>query len=286
MLATPESLGFSEEASLRDRCQLQFLAQLMRQGADRFVLKGGLAMRALYASARLTKDVDFDCEDTVSAQSMKRQMPRALTQAARLAGLTHPEVAQTKDGDRACRWRLDGMLASVGRQVSYEVEISRRGLPPAAFIATQTIRAPLEYRMSPFVVRTYTEAAMAGGKVNALLSINRSVPRDVYDLFDLQSHGADPTALWVASVPRAVLARKRAEVWNNVLAIGYELVVSELQPYLPPAERDLLDEARWDDMRTAVAETVDRWFGAAIPLAREAQEVADDAANDSDLAGR
>lgn len=38
------------------------------------------------------------------------------------------------------------------------------------------------YRIPPFTVRVYGAAAMAGGKVNALLSDNRSVPRDVYDL--------------------------------------------------------------------------------------------------------
>lgn len=82
MVDSAKSLGFSDEAEARDRCQLRFLAHLMRQGADRFVLKGGMAMRALYGSARLTKDIDFDCEDSVSAQSMKAQMPKALEQAA------------------------------------------------------------------------------------------------------------------------------------------------------------------------------------------------------------
>jgi len=35
-----------------------------------------MAMRALYGSARLTKDIDFDCENSVSAASMKANMPR------------------------------------------------------------------------------------------------------------------------------------------------------------------------------------------------------------------
>ena len=286
MITAPGTLGFSDEAALKDRCQLQFLSQLMRQGADRFVLKGGLAMRALFASARLTKDVDFDCEDSVSVQSMKNQLPRALEQAARLSGLTRPAVHQTKDGDRACRWRLDVTLPATGRQVSYDVEISRCGLPPPAYISTQTVRAPLEYRMTPFVVRAYTATAMAAGKVNALLSVNRSVPRDVYDLYDLQQHGADPTPLWVESVPREVLARKRALVLEHVLGIGHDLVVSELQTYLPPAERAALDEARWDEMRTAVAEAVDRWFAAAIPRARTSEALGHDAEDNADLAGR
>jgi hypothetical protein len=54
---TAHELGFSPEAEFRDRTQMQFVALLVRQGASRLILKGGMAMRALYGSTRLTKDV-------------------------------------------------------------------------------------------------------------------------------------------------------------------------------------------------------------------------------------
>ena len=47
-------------------------------------------MRAHYGSARLTKDIDFDCESSVSAASMKANMPKALEHAARATGLVNP----------------------------------------------------------------------------------------------------------------------------------------------------------------------------------------------------
>jgi|SRR5580700_2623369 predicted nucleotidyltransferase component of viral defense system len=87
MFESAKALGFSDEAYARDLCQLQFLAQLMRQGAGRFILKGGMAMRALYRSTRLTKDIDFDCEDSVPTQSMRAQIPKALALAGRAASL-------------------------------------------------------------------------------------------------------------------------------------------------------------------------------------------------------
>jgi hypothetical protein len=42
-------------------------------GASRLILKGGIAMRALYGTTRLTKDVDFDCEgaDAVLADQIR-----------------------------------------------------------------------------------------------------------------------------------------------------------------------------------------------------------------------
>jgi predicted nucleotidyltransferase component of viral defense system len=285
MIVSAKSLGFSDEAEARDRCQMQFLAQLMRQGAARYILKGGIAMRALYGSARLTKDIDFDCEDSVSAASMKAKMPKALEHAARATGLINPAVVQTKKGDLSNKWRLDGSLAE-GTRVTFDVEISRRGVPNDAYVTTLTIQPPYEYRITAFVVRVYTEVAMAAGKVNALLSENRSVPRDVYDLYDLSRRGADPSGLWSAQLPREVLKRKGEMVWAKVDGIRFDQANAELLPYIPPDLRATIDEARWDEMRTEVAEQVVKWLDVAIPLARTAEEMNHDPKSDADLAGR
>jgi len=285
MVDSAKSLGFSDEAEARDRCQLQFLAQLMRQGADRFVLKGGLAMRALYGSARLTKDIDFDCEDSVSAQSMKAQMPKALEQAARAAGLVGIKVTQTKAGDLASKWRLDALLKGE-RPMTFDVEVSRRGVPGDGYVTTKTVQAPYEYRISPFVVRVYTPVAMAAGKVNALLSDNRSVPRDVYDLYDFVQQGVDPSSLWIAHLPQEVLQRKRDAVWAKIDGIRFDQAFDELLPYIPPSLRETIDEPRWDSMRTDVATHVDKWLEVAIAQAKPAQEMGRDPQSDADLAGR
>ncbi len=285
MIDSAASLGFSDEAGARDRCQMQFLAQLMRQGASRFILKGGMAMRALYGSARLTKDIDFDCEDSVSPQSMKSQMPRALEQAARTAGLVNTRVTQTKAGDLESKWRLDAAIPG-GRSMSFDVEVSRRGIPDDAYVTTRSVQPPYEYRISAFVVRVYSEVAMAAAKVNALLSDNRNVPRDVYDLHDLVRRGVDPSPLWIAQVPREVLQRKRDAVWAKVDGIRFEQAYDELLPYLPPGLRDMVDESRWDGMRAEVAAQVDRWLDSALNQARSAEEMGHDPQSDADLAGR
>jgi len=285
MIDSARSLGFSDEAEARDRCQMQFLAQLMRQGADRFVLKGGMAMRALYGSARLTKDIDFDCEDSVSAQSMKAQLPRALEQAARATGLARITTQQTKAGDLAGKWRLDAQRPG-GQGVTFDVEVSRRGVLGTAYVTTKTVQAPYEYRIPAFVVRVYAAEAMAAGKVNALLSENRSVPRDIYDLFDLVRQNVNPSALWIAQVPREVLQRKREAVWGKVDRIGFDLAYAELLPYLPPGSRDSLDAHHWDDIRAEVASHVDTWLETAIAQAKPGLEMDRDPQSDADLAGR
>jgi predicted nucleotidyltransferase component of viral defense system len=283
-MLSANDLGFGLEAELRDRTQMQFVASLMRQGASRFILKGGMAMRALYGSVRLTKDVDFDCEGTVSQQSMQSHLPKALLQAARIAGLTGIDVTQTKKANLSNRWRVRGATGA-GLHVTWEVEISRRGIPPAQFIETRRFEVPAAYRLPNFTVRVYGPAAMAGGKVNALLSDNRSVPRDVYDLHELIRQQADPTLLWIQRVSRKVLQSKRKLVTAKIDRIGFDLANAELLPYIAPDIRAMIDAARWDEIRLEVAEQVEHWIAQAIKHAMPAQDMHNDADN-SDLAGR
>lgn len=285
MITSAKTLGFAPEAELRDRSQMAFLSSLMRQGADRYVLKGGMAMRALYASARLTKDIDFDCEASLSAQSMSAQIPKALRASAREAGLVEPAIDRTKSGTSANRWRLRGATRA-GVTMTWDVELSSRGMPAAEFIETTTIQPPPDYRIARFVARVYGPAAMAASKVNALLSVTRSVPRDVFDLHELAPRGASPVELWVANLSRETLERRRIAVLDKINEIGFELANSELLPYVARDIRATIDRPHWDVMRIAVTETVQGWFESAIAGAKSAEELSHDATNDPDLAGR
>lgn len=283
MILTPRDLGFSPEAEFRDRTQMQFLALLVRQGASRLVLKGGMAMRALYGSTRLTKDVDFDCEDNVSQHSLQSHMQKALTQAARLAGLAGVEVTRTKRGERSARWRIVGTAAG-DVKIVWEVEIARRGVPPSEFIETRPFETPVAYRIVPFNIRVYGPAAMAGGKVNALLSENRSVPRDVYDLSELVRQGADPTELWIRRIPRQLLERKRPMIMAKIEIIDFAMATAELLPYIAPEIRHSIDEHRWDEIRLEVARHVEQWMDSAIAKSSSDDDHIQNA--DIDLAGR
>lgn len=283
MIFGAHDLGFSPEAEFRDRTQMQFIALLVRQEASRLILKGGMAMRALYGSTRLTKDVDFDCEDNVSQQSLQSHMQKALTQAARLAGLAEVDVIRTKSGERSARWRVVGTAGS-DVKIVWEVEISRRGIPPAEFVETRPFETPLAYRIPPFNVRVYGPAAMAGGKVNALLSENRSVPRDVYDLSELIRQGADPTELWIRRIPRRVLERKRPLIMAKIEVIDFAMAAAELLPYIAREIRQSIDEPRWDEIRLEVANQVERWMDSAIAKNSGDDRHVQNA--DIDLAGR
>jgi len=244
-----------------------------------------MAMRALYGSARLTKDIDFDCADSISDRSLATRIPNALEQAARSAGIVEQKIDRTKSGERASRWRLTGRTRD-RVAVTWEVELSRRGVPDARFVETRTIQPPYEYTIAPFVARVYSETAMAAGKVNALLSDNRSVPRDVYDLADLVRRGGSPVPLWIERLSRENLKRKRDAVLPKVALIDFPLANAELLPYLARDIRATIDQKRWGDMQLEVTEGVLRWFEEAIPKSKRAKEMNRDPDTDYDLTGR
>jgi hypothetical protein len=127
---------------------------------------------------------------------------------------------------------------------------------------------------------------MAAAKVNTLLSDNRSVPRDVYDLDELIRRGASPVPLWIERLSRENLERKRDAVLPKVTLIDFPLANAELLPYLARDIRATIDEKRWSDTQLEVAEGVGRWFEQAIPKSKPAREMNRDPDTDYDLTGR
>lgn len=127
---------------------------------------------------------------------------------------------------------------------------------------------------------------MAAAKVSALLSDNRSVPRDVYDLAELIRRGASPAALWIEHLSRENLERKRDAVLPKVTLIGFPLANAELLPYLARDIRATINKKTWGDVQLEVVEGVGRWFREAIPKSKPAREMNRDPDTDYDLAGR
>lgn len=255
----PASEGFSARMCAIDRCQIGLLRALSGQYGSRLYLKGGMAMRVLFGSLRLTKDIDFERDASLSNASLGKALPKALQIAALNAALQAPVIAITKDTKTTIRASLGATLRETGEPVQYEVEISGRGLPPAENLVHLNVAPPMAYRMTQFGVNSFDAHAMAATKIAALHSDNRSVPRDIFDLADLIAQNANPVSLlrhadpkWVKAISGNTLARTGAMDWNRAN--------EELVPYLPMSIRQTLDAPAWEDMCLRVAETVDAWL--------------------------
>lgn len=265
---TPSTRGFDARLTSIDRCQVALLREVVGQYGQRLVLKGGMAMRAVFGSLRLTKDIDFDREPSLSMDSLKAGLPKALVRAAANAGIRQPLAEITKLTLTTARARLAG-VAPTGEPVRFEVEISGRNAIPAEWKRRETVAPPASYGMAPFVIESYSTDALAAMKVAAAMSQARHAARDIYDLQDLIAANANPAALLASRSPAQALQTIKQTALSKLELVGFDLAREELLPYLPPDIRESLTPERWLEYTLTVAAAVERWCQAAQDLQQQ-----------------
>lgn len=224
------------------------------------VLKGGMAMRVVVGSMRLTKDIDMDRASDVSTNALRASIRKALTYASQSARLLAPEIDEMKVTATTVRLRLSGSTAAT--PVKFVVEVSGRSVPPDGSFARVTLYPPARYGIAPFAIAAYTHNMLAASKVAAIMSPRRNVPRDIYDLNDLAA--AEPEA-WLRSLfDRDTLKHWLDEALSKVSLITFDQAKDELLPYLPPDIRNSLTASDWEGMTLNVIDQVERWVGAAL----------------------
>ena len=119
----PKDRGFPERFSVIDRAQVAMLRELASADA-RLVVKGGMAMRLVVGSLRLTKAIDFDRAADISSASVRASVRKALVYGAQSASLLGHQVDELKVTETTVRMRLSGNLA--GTPVKFVVEVSGR----------------------------------------------------------------------------------------------------------------------------------------------------------------
>jgi predicted nucleotidyltransferase component of viral defense system len=261
---SPADKGFDERLEAIDRCQVCLLRELASQNGSRLVLKGGMAMRAALGSMRLTKDIDFDRDGTISQTALEGMLRRNLGRAAATAGILRAVVEITKSTGTTVRARLKGSLSD-GSDMRFDIEVSGRGTGSSENVRNVTVAPPSKYGIAPFPVVTYSNEALAAMKISAALSEQRHAPRDLYDLRDLIRAGTDPRRL-LSLQDSSLLQDYIDRVFTKVEALTYALAQQELLPYLPLDERMALTEDDWLDAAILVAETVQGWCKDAIAI--------------------
>lgn len=257
----PKDRGFPEAFTTVDRAQVAMLRDLASADA-RLVLKGGMAMRIVVGSMRLTKDVDFDRVADMSTNAVKASVRKALVFGGQSARLLGAQVDELKATPTTVRMRLSGTAA--GAPVKFVVEVSGRSAPPPGSQARVTVNPPARYGIAPFAVAAYTHDMLAATKVAAIMSPNRNVPRDISDLYDLAA--AAPEQLLADLFDRDALLQWQGEALSKVVAITFDQARDELLPYVPPDLRATVTPDVWDEMTLTVAERVAHWLAGALRL--------------------
>lgn len=252
----------------------QFIERLTRELFGRrgsgFVLKGGGAMRALFGSQRLTKDVDLDfVHPKRTASSLHKMIEGAIESAARgLTALQDKQVSTPGKSERSPRWKVN-LRDKQGRQFHVEIEVSRdpERAPPDATPMQQAFTPEAAKGIARFWVDIYPGPTLIVTKIAALLG--REVPRDVYDLDLLKEAAAAPEKSLIDwAVRRSGIKDDPVSIlWNRLDALSWDRFQTELRDALPESIAERIDEAEWTAMKLRVGEYVES-------LLRQARESA------------
>lgn len=256
-------MDLAEDQLVRELLQARLVATLFASNArNAFALKGGLAMRMLHGSMRLTKDVDLQGNPalrTAHARSLVREAIKTT-----LAGglLRDVEVTEPKQTETVQRFKINGFLAGGESQVHLTVEVSRRGMPPSEFVSRIPMRGPTP-ETSGHPVDAYTADLISLNKIDALLSPTRFALRDVWDLDVLIAMEVKPPMRLLAGIGQDAIDEALSQLWSKLELMTYAHVKEQLIPFMRPQDAERLDEESWDAMRLRVGERVESWLSEA-----------------------
>ena len=242
--------------NLREQFLERFIRALFQKKGEGFVLKGGGAMRALFDSERLTKDVDLDFTNPKrSADSLHHSIRHAIDSAARGLALRDLTVSEPGKRESSPKWKIN-FLDADGQRCHVEVEVSRdpQRAPPGAVVQKPFV--PRAAGIPRFWVDIYDEPTLIATKLAALLG--REAARDVYDLDLLMGASARPPSreLLQWAVQRAHLdaADPLTTLRAHLEALTWERYLMELRDALPEETVARIDELEWQAMKKRVGD--------------------------------
>jgi predicted nucleotidyltransferase component of viral defense system len=232
------------------RTQARFLKELFYGGKGGFVLKGGMAMMALFGPARLTRDVDLDFPELRqrTADSLHNQVMRALKAALQGSGVQQAKISEPGKAEISPKWKVSGTTAH-GEPFHMKVEVSRRPPPPGA-VRQATVSGVSAFGLGTYYVDLYDEKTLVAMKLAALLG--RTAARDVTDL-DLLLPKHRPTGVliaWALAHAQVDASDASGAVGEKLASMSYDFFKTEML-----ADAELLariEETEWEAMRARV----------------------------------
>jgi len=242
-------------SDLLQRVEARFLRELFRASKGGFVLKGGMALAALFGNSRLTRDIDLDFPPLSerTAESLHNQIRRALDLALRGSGVVDCKIHVPGKGEISPKWKVSGR-SSEGAPFNLKVEVSRRPPPPGR-VRQVALPGVAAFGFATFYVDLYEEPVLAAMKLAALLSPDRCAPRDVYDLDLLLPAHLPGFALlnWALKVARIAPPEASQALQNKLEAMPWSLFETQILPSIDPLIAARYNAESWAAMKTRVA---------------------------------
>ncbi len=226
----------------------------------KWVVKGGVNLRAWFGSRRYSQDLDLDVFDC-SAHALREKFDkllssRPLAELLTTQGLTIARTSTPKQTDTTQRWKMELRAEGVPVPLHTKVEFSRRASGDEDY-ALEPVRSDVvrPYGIPAPTANHYTAASAMLQKVRALAGRSETQARDVWDLDHLiRTTSGDPRPL--PSGERALLT----EAFERALSLDYDVFKAQVVPYLSAEDQvDYGTRDAWKRMLELVANGLDEW---------------------------
>lgn len=271
--AVAKAFGLEGDQAAIELMQTRVLSALFNRVVDReIVLKGGFAMKVIANSQRLTKDIDLHANGATveRVQSITRSAIKELEKSKLLDDF---KVTEPKQTDTTQRWKINGRIAGGETPVHLVIEVSRRGNIPTELIAPVRFEPSPIFGAPPAIVETLNPTAIGAAKFDALSSVTRESPRDVFDLDVLREMRIEPpSSIFAEKYTADVLAEKLMIITDKLEKMDFDTVKDTLLPSLAPEVQNNFGPAQWETMRINTYLMMEEWVRLALEMKNEENE--------------
>lgn len=262
-----------EQSLVREALQTRLLVELMSNSVHKeLVLKGGMALRAVHGSVRLTKDIDLDADANASKERIQGIVKRAIRQAVTSGFIANSTVTEPKQTDTTLRWKIAGTQPNGTAPMNLTVEVSRRPRIIEGHIVESPLNEAFRQTGRDVKIQVLDPQHIAVTKILALTDPLRLAPRDLFDLHVLIEKGVEDLEKLLIQLPSERLEQAMSDLWQKIEIMGYDQFRNEVMPYLPNEVAQSIDKDAFEEMGIAVGTAVERWLAAAINEHNESGE--------------
>jgi len=205
------AVGYPE----REKLQAEIISRLSCEFGNRVVLKGGGALRFAYGSPRKSEGLDFDVDLELSGEKLGSKVKKILRELR--LDYSAPEQTGTVP-----EWKTE-----IAAGFPFKLEFSRKREIRREDVGLSVVDLAPWGVAGKAMIYHYVLPVLFKQKIQAVLSPNRPVPRDAFDLFVIISRAQKSGS--VLSLPEGITAD---DIARRLAGIGEERVREELYPLL------------------------------------------------------
>jgi hypothetical protein len=244
-------------AAARELLQYRIIAAAFdRAVCNELVVKGGFALRLGMNSLRATKDIDLQQSTQYPVARLQTLMKHAIKTALAGSGLTGIKVSLPKQTDTTARWKING-VTELGSAIHLTIEVSRRDNMPSASHIRRVDLGPDKTGMKLAQVDIFDEDAMAASKTIAILSDNRVVARDLFDLDLLIKMQAVPPIEMIEHLQTPEMIRR---LHQKLELITWAMFKDQVLTTIEPSHAQAWTEERFMEAQITVASALESWL--------------------------